>query len=101
MTEQSVEVHWVEPLLPSKPFKRPGLTGRRYRIARRRYGRAVRAWRRAGRPMRERAVFMPRAVVEVSEAFGVPPQMMLHATLYANAQIETDEAYRILTGQPV
>ena len=49
------------------PRKRRGLTGKRYRIARRTYGRAMRRWRRAGSPMAERTVFVPRARVSAQQ----------------------------------
>lgn len=50
------------------PVKRRGLTGKRYRIARRAYGRAMRRWRRAGSPMAERNAYIPR--VRIAEAPG-------------------------------
>jgi hypothetical protein len=46
-----VDYSYETPALPPEPVKRRRLTGKAYRIARRRYGRQVQAWERAGRPM--------------------------------------------------
>lgn len=53
--------YWLPTLDPSGPWKRPGLTGRRYRIARRRYARARRDWIRRGRPHTKHSTFIPTA----------------------------------------
>jgi len=62
----SVRINYRVPTLdPEGPWKRPGLTGRRYRIARRRYGRARRDWIRRGRPHFECSTFIPLANVNL------------------------------------
>lgn len=55
-------VRLVSPVAAA-PVKRKGLTGKAYRAARRRHGRQVKAWRRAGSPMRQVRTVIPRAVV--------------------------------------
>ena len=52
--DQAVTIDYSRtvPDLPAPPRKNRRLQGKRYRIARRSYGRAVRAWRKAGRPAR-------------------------------------------------
>jgi len=49
------------------PRKRDGITGRRYRAARRRYARQVRAWKRAGRPRHMEALVIRGARFEVAQ----------------------------------
>lgn len=65
----SVDLTYVEhvPTLRPAPRKRRGLTGKRYRIARRAHARARRAWVRAGSPTvaMHRRIVIPRAHVEV------------------------------------
>lgn len=64
---QAITIHasTTLPNLPPTPRKGRRLQGKRYRIARRGYGRAVRAWRKAGRPTRTtpHRVHIPRASI--------------------------------------
>jgi len=61
----SVRVNYWVPTLQHAPWKQPGLTGRRYRIARRRFARARRDWIRAGRPRYQWSAFFPAANVNL------------------------------------
>lgn len=60
-TRASLRVDYWLPTLQHAPWKQPGLTGRRYRIARRRHARARRDWIRAGRPRYQCSTFIPTA----------------------------------------
>jgi len=60
-----VRVNYWVPTLQHAPWKQPGLTGRRYRIARRRFARARRDWIRAGRPRYQWSAFFPAANVNL------------------------------------
>lgn len=51
------------------PRKRRGLTGKRYRIARRRYAREMRQWRRDGSPMAVRVIYVPHAHIVARDGF--------------------------------
>ena len=59
-----------EPAYVQPPTKRPWLTGKRYRAARRAWRRRRRAWTRAGSPMDLRRIIIPAAVV--TEVPGAP-----------------------------
>lgn len=52
---------------PVAPQRLPWSTARRYRAARRRYGRQLRAWKRAGRPTTPEQVHLPNVNVELIE----------------------------------
>lgn len=62
----TVEIRYREPDVPAHPVKRPWLRGRRYRAACRAHSRAVRRWKRAGRPQVERMIYLPSAQIEVN-----------------------------------
>ena len=61
----SVRVDYWIPTLRHAPWKQPGLTGRRYRIARRQFARARRDWIRAGRPRHKCSTFIPTANITI------------------------------------
>lgn len=64
----SVQIDYLDSPLPALPVKRRHLTGKAYRIARRRHARLRRAWRRAGCPMIERRLFLPSVTITRGDA---------------------------------
>jgi hypothetical protein len=76
------------PDLPEPPRRRRWLQGKRYRIARRRYGRTVRAWRRAGSPTIEldTRIYLPNVEIVYAEGLAAhrPPGLVgvsVHGTV--------------------
>lgn len=59
-----IEADWQTPTIGPAPVKARRLTGKAYRIARRRYARARKAWLAAGSPMTERRIVIPQGSVQ-------------------------------------
>lgn len=64
----AVDIEWKSPTIGRAPVKAPGLTGRRYRIARRAYARKRRVWVRAGSPLVQNRVRLvnPKVAIEAA-----------------------------------
>lgn len=60
----AIRTDYEEPTIGYAPYKRKGLTGKKYRQARRAYRRRVQQWKKLGRPMRAMSMYMPRVQIQ-------------------------------------
>jgi hypothetical protein len=78
------------------PVKRRGLTGKRYRIARRAWRRRRRAWVRDGSPMNLHRMMFPAAVTAMDPVPGRPGEFSVQVTpqaLPSQWHAETPDPY--------